>query len=297
MVDDTRSCEPMAERRRMTKATRRWLLIAALAVVCLLLSASPALADDAFAKPRSPVALEHLKMGNRLYRVREFDKAIEEYKAGALREDVPVFHYNLAQCYRQLGRHEEALWHYERFLQRGQPTGELEQATKDFIEQMKGELQKKKAMSQPPPKPDPDPQLAAARPHTPEAQPAARVQAERVSRDGMAPRRKLAIAVGTGGIAMVGLGIGLGLRGRRLIGEAADICPMDVCTRADEANVLVERGNTNSLYANIAFGAGAAAVASAAVLWFTGSARKHRGTAVVPQVSRGFAGFAASRQF
>ena len=48
----------------------------------LLLAARPAQAD--LTKPKDPVAREHLEQGNRYYRVREFDKAIDEYKAGAL---------------------------------------------------------------------------------------------------------------------------------------------------------------------------------------------------------------------
>jgi tetratricopeptide (TPR) repeat protein len=90
-------------------------------LIALYLAAlpSPAHAEpDPRAKPTNPVALEHFQSGNRLFRVREFDKAIAEYKAGAVLEDAPVFQYNLAQAYRMAGRHEEALWHYENFLGR-----------------------------------------------------------------------------------------------------------------------------------------------------------------------------------
>ncbi len=82
---------------------------------------------------------------NKLYRIREFEKAAEEYKAGALVEDVPVFHYNLGQCYRQLDRYEDAIWHYERFLDRGKPTGEVRAAVEAFLSQLKVELQRKAA--------------------------------------------------------------------------------------------------------------------------------------------------------
>jgi tetratricopeptide (TPR) repeat protein len=104
---------------------------------------------DPLAKPTNVVARDYLTTGNRFYRLREFEKAIEEYKAGAVREDSPIFYYNLGQCYRQLGRYEDAIWHYERFLERGKPTGEVEASVRDFIVQMRGELEKK-AMKQPP---------------------------------------------------------------------------------------------------------------------------------------------------
>lgn len=130
----------------------RWCLV----MGCLIGFLGTARADDPLAKPKDPVAQEHLSQGNKLYRLRDFEKAIEEYKAGALKEDAPVFLYNLGQCYRQLGKYEDAIWHYERFLSRAQPSGDMRTAVEDFVKQMKSELDKK-AMSQPPTEPAPDP--------------------------------------------------------------------------------------------------------------------------------------------
>lgn len=121
----------------------------------VLLLATPVGADDALAKPKDSTAQQRLAAGNKLYRVREFEKAVEEYKAGALVEDRPVFHYNLGQCYRQLGRYEDAIWHYERFIERGQPTGQLRDAVNAFLTQMRSELEKK-AMKQEPTDPAPE---------------------------------------------------------------------------------------------------------------------------------------------
>lgn len=102
-----------------------------------LLGSATARADGALAEPVSAEARQHFLRGNRLYRIREFAKAIEEYKASVLIEDKPVLTYNLGQCYRQLGSPEEALWYYERFLRQGKPTGELKATVEKFIEQMK----------------------------------------------------------------------------------------------------------------------------------------------------------------
>jgi tetratricopeptide (TPR) repeat protein len=97
---------------------------------------------DPLARPASADARQHLDLGNKLYAVRSFDEAAAEYKAGALIEAAPVFDYNLGQCFRQLGKSQEALWHYERFLTRGNPQGELLDAVNGFIAQLKAGLAK-----------------------------------------------------------------------------------------------------------------------------------------------------------
>ncbi len=123
-------------------------------------------------KPAMAEARNHLAHGNKLYNVRSFDEAITEYKAGALVEPAPVFDYNLGQCYRLTGKYQEAIWHYERFLARGKPQGELLDAVNDFIAQMKSELDKKAMTQKPteaaPPPPQVLPQEASgAAPGTP----------------------------------------------------------------------------------------------------------------------------------
>ena len=144
----------------------RSIVLGTLALLALFVLATTASADDALAKPKDATAQQHLAAGNKLYRVREFEKAVDDYKAGALIEDVPVFHYNLGQCYRQLGRYKDAIWHYERFLERGNPTGQLRGAVDAFLTQMRNELEKK-AMNQPPTEPAPDPKpLEPAQPNT-----------------------------------------------------------------------------------------------------------------------------------
>jgi len=109
---------------------------------------------DPFTKPASAEARSHLVRGNKLYGIRSFDEAVEEYKAGALVEAAPIFDYNLGQCFRQLGKYQEAIWHYERFITRGDPQGEVLDAVNGFLAQMKSELDKK-AMTQKPIEPGP----------------------------------------------------------------------------------------------------------------------------------------------
>jgi len=271
----------------------RVFALASLFVVGMISALANTAHADALARPTNPVAHEHVKTGNRYYRVREFEKAIEEYKAGAVREDAPVFYYNLGQCYRNLGRYEEAIWQYERFLDRGKPTGKLEASVKKFIAQMNDELEKK-AMKQPPAEPAPPPPPDSASPG--QMLPASLPPAE--PRRGMPLQQKIAIGVGTAGAATVALGIVLGLRARSFQEDADEVCPTSPCAgRADEANELIDRGKMSARYANVAFGVGGAAIVGATVLWITGSPTEHKNTAIVPQVSRSFTGIAAGLRF
>lgn len=100
--------------------------------------------SEALARPANPAAATCLLKGNRLYAAREFSQAIEQYKECILIEDAHVFQYNLAQAYRALGRHEEALWHYERFLYGSKPDAELRQLIEGFMAELRGEIEKKR---------------------------------------------------------------------------------------------------------------------------------------------------------
>jgi len=101
----------------------RWFVV----VACFagLFGGNLAFAGNPLARPTKREARGHLDRGNKLYNLRSFDEAIAEFKAGAIIEAVPVFDYNLGQAYRQLGKYEDALWHYDRFLNYGHPTGQL----------------------------------------------------------------------------------------------------------------------------------------------------------------------------
>lgn len=141
-------------------------LLCAFAVLAL---AGPALADPPIARPKDPAALKHLDVATKLYDIRSFEQAIEEYKAGALVEPAAVFDYDLGQCYRQLHKYKDAIWHYQRFLKESPQTPEHDEAVKKFIDQMQAELDQK-AMTAPPTE---DANAAAPKPTTPPVGPVA----------------------------------------------------------------------------------------------------------------------------
>src|ERR1041384_1339104 len=113
------------------RSVLRWLVVVVLFVN--FLAGNVASAGKPLARPTKHEAREHLDRGNKLYNLRSFDEAIVEFKAGAIIEPVPVFDYNLGQAYRQLGKYQDALWHYDRFLNYGHPTGQLLDAVPGFM--------------------------------------------------------------------------------------------------------------------------------------------------------------------
>jgi hypothetical protein len=282
---------------KITDMTIRTVLIT---LTMLVVLGGVAVADDpSLAKPTDPKALEHMSQGNRHYRVRDWDKAIEQYKAGALIEDAPIFLYNLAQSYRQAGKLEDAIWHYERFITRANPTGDLKTAIDGFIKDMRAELDKQKATN--PTTTNTTPTTTTPTDGTPitgttdtgptfvDGKPA-----------GMSTKRKAALAVGAVGLVAIGGGVFFGLRAKGFEKDADELCPMEACaTQADvdEANDLLDKGKSSALLSNISFGVGGAALVGAAILWFTGGPPSSSETAIAPSISPTHAGLAWTGRF
>ena len=107
----------------------------------------------------------------------------------------------------------------------------------------------------------------------PPQQPVAVVTAPPPAESRFTVRRKLAI--GLAGVGVVGsvAGAVFGKAAKGKQDDAYALCPDPAmpCTRADDARAMIKAGQRRALGANIAFGAAAAAVISASVLWLTGA--------------------------
>lgn len=205
------------------------LSLIALALL-LALGGSARAEDPPLGKPKSQAALEHLARGNNLYKVRSFGEAAAEYKAGAVIEPAPIFDYNLGQCYRQLGKYEDAIWHYQQFVKTSPGTPEHNQAVQDFVKQMKAELEKK-AMTAPP---------TEAAQTTPDAPTSAAPPAEEEERTDDAPvehERWYADGLGWGltGVGVAGLAISGGLF-------------LNASNLRDDANATADQREQNALH-------------------------------------------------
>ena len=83
------------------------------AVVC------GALASPAFGGDDDKVAAKaHYEAATRLYDIREYAKALDEYKAAYLAKPDPAFLSNIEQCYRKLGKNPEALDFFHQYLKK-----------------------------------------------------------------------------------------------------------------------------------------------------------------------------------
>jgi tetratricopeptide (TPR) repeat protein len=101
----------------------------ALVLAAALLPSGPAAAQDRAGAPpseRAParagdaspeeLARRHHARGTSLYNLGQFEEAISEYRRGYEQKADPVFLYNIAQAYRQLGAPDKALFFYRRYL-------------------------------------------------------------------------------------------------------------------------------------------------------------------------------------
>lgn len=94
-------------------------------------SASAEPAADPLAEPSDDEARGHLARGRRLYKaaldlepgtakVEKFEQALEAFRKGAEIVDMAIFQWNLGQCNRMLGRYDQAIEHFERFILRAE---------------------------------------------------------------------------------------------------------------------------------------------------------------------------------
>jgi tetratricopeptide (TPR) repeat protein len=273
--------------------------------------------DSSLAYPTKPSAKEHLEAGKRAFGVQQYDKAIEEYTAAGLADDAPLILYNLGQTYRSAKEYAKAIRQYELFLERGKPGPEVRALVSCHIATMKRELDHA-ASTAPPTGPAAEP--SSTPPTRPAAQPsalskapttttAAQVQVASANQDKpeakdvarWTSKRKIAVGLALGGVAVLGAGTVFAIQNQRDKADADRLCPSSPCANADEANALSDRAGTRATLANVSFGVGAGLVAGAVVLWLVGApSGMHADSneaAIIPQITPTFSGIAYSGRF
>jgi len=109
----------------------------------------PRIADAPDPRPKNLEARAHLAAGAKLYDLREFGKAITEFKAGALIEPAPALLYNIARAYRELGSYDEAIWFFKQIKSPVAPDALIAKARRYITE-----IEAIKATAPPAPKPE-----------------------------------------------------------------------------------------------------------------------------------------------
>jgi tetratricopeptide (TPR) repeat protein len=108
-------------------------------------------------------AKAHYEKGTRFYEIREYDKALLEYKSAYMAQPDPAFLFNIGQCYRKLGQNQEALSFFQEYLKKASPDDpnrhQVEARVRDIEAEAK--LKAEAAQTAPPPSnPNPAPTLS-----------------------------------------------------------------------------------------------------------------------------------------
>src|SRR5512143_941496 len=96
-----------------------------------------ALAAPAFGADADKAAAKaHYEAATRLYDIKEWAKALDEYKAAYLSKPDPAFLFNIGQCYRKLGKHAQALEFYREYLKKTDPDDPNRPSVETRVRQM-----------------------------------------------------------------------------------------------------------------------------------------------------------------
>lgn len=113
-------------------------------------------------------ARRHFRKGEKLYALGRFEEALGEYQAAFEEAPLPAFLFNIAQCHRNLGRYDAAIFSFKKYL-RLAPDAENRLAVERTIEELERarEEERRRAAAASPPRLDPIPRGPAAPPPPP----------------------------------------------------------------------------------------------------------------------------------
>ena len=117
----------------MTRSLPRTVL-----AVCFLLFAfvRAAHAED----PTERAARRHYERGQKLFNLRKFEEALEQYQKAFDAKPIPSFLFNIGQCHRNLDDYDAAIFSFKRYLKL-----DPEAENREQVEELIDELETKKA--------------------------------------------------------------------------------------------------------------------------------------------------------
>ncbi len=131
----------------MTASLLRWLVVAGLCLVWI----TPARAEDRATR----LAQKHFEEAQKLFSLGRFEQALDEYQDAYDAKPLGDFLYNIAQCYRNLGDYDQAIFSFKKYLKEKPDAEDRTQVEKfiDELEDRKARGEGQKLIQRPPPPP------------------------------------------------------------------------------------------------------------------------------------------------
>ena len=252
---------------------------------------------------RRATAKAHYETATRLYDIREYDKALLEYKSAYLAQPDPAFLFNIGQCHRKLGQNQQALNFFQEYLKKASPDdpnrSQVEARIRDIEAEAKlqAEAAQAAAAATPapapevvPPAPTPATAAVAATPTAPAASVEQAVPVNTTPEGSGRGLRIAGIACGAAGLASVGIGIYYYTRARSL---------SDRVTNSQNPKASDDQAGRDAQTMQwVFYGIGAGALATGTVLYWLGWPPKESGrTVATPIVGPGLVGISAQGTF
>jgi tetratricopeptide (TPR) repeat protein len=277
-----------------------------MAVVVLLTglcgSAMGGESDKAAARARYETA-------TRLYDIRDYDKALLEFKSAYLIQPDPAFLFNIGQCYRKLGQDQEALNFFQQYLKKAPPDDPNRRLVEARIRDIEAETKLKAdtahaaprpSSPSPVPNPPPGPAVAPTSPPAATAFPTVPASVEQASPVGAVPEtsssgrglRFAGIGCGAVGLTSIGVAIYYYTRARTLSDRVSNA--QNPSAADDQA------GRDAQTMQWVFYSVGAGALASGTLLYLLGWPPAEPGrrlTGIAPTVGPRWAGISAQGAF
>jgi tetratricopeptide (TPR) repeat protein len=180
---------------------------AAVWVLVVLLGAPRAYADpveEQHAAQNRTLAKRHYEAGDKAFRLGDFEMAARQFRSAYELFPTPLLLWNLAQTYRQLNDHKQALFFYKQFAAADTTGAEHDSALKRIQELEEIVEKERKSQEAPPAGPTKPPTLEA----TPQPAPAPVVDTKKTD---VPLYKKWWLWTAVGGVVAVGLAVGLGV--------------------------------------------------------------------------------------
>lgn len=130
----------------MPRADRpvRWLFAMSLVVMAMSMGPSPARADDA------SQARFHFERALKLYEQERYEEALREFFiVNRLSPDAATL-FNIASCFDELGRADQAFLYFNRYLESGEAAGPQGRIARRKVEQLESEVARVRIVTSPP---------------------------------------------------------------------------------------------------------------------------------------------------